>query len=135
MADNVIISEIILRQGTSSQIAQACSGLNNNYYSANALANNLYTFEWGANGSLLEEIRLGVGNSEILLQYDSSTQQVVAFGTCGTTDFGDLSVNGRTVLHYSHNGFSFTAQFQLIDGERIEITVQPANNTAINAWS
>ena len=134
MVDSIIILEIIIERASDQRIAQLCSGLANGYYSTNAAANNTYTFGWGSTGTGLSgNIKLNVGAVGVLLQYNGSTQKVVAIGTCGSGSFGALSVINDTTLQYSDGTITFTTQFHLIDGASIEISVKPTSNTSISA--
>ena len=133
MTDSVIILDVILDRASSQRIQDLCSGLNNTYYNANANADHTYTFGWGEFGGLGTEVKLSVGSADILLEYNSSTQQVEAIGTCNGNDFQLLSVLNDTTLRYTNGGFSFDVQFHLVDGAAIEISVKPNSNTLIKA--
>lgn len=133
MGDNVIILEVILNRASTSRIQELCSGLDNTYYSTNAAADHTYTFGWSALGGMSGAVKLGVGSTDVLLEYNGSTQQVEAIGTCNGNDLQLLSVLNDTTLRYTNGGFSFDVQFHLVDGAAIEISVKPNSNTVITA--
>lgn len=133
MGDNVIILEVILNRATASRTQDLCSSLDNTYYNTNAGANQTYTFGWSALGGMSGAVKLGVGSADVLLEYNGSTQQVEAVGTCNGNDFQLLSVLNDTTLRYTNVGFSFDVQFHLVDGAAIEISVKPNSNTVITA--
>lgn len=133
MGDNIIILDVIINRASDQQIAQLCSGLSNNYYSANAASNNTYTFGWGRGAGLSGKVKLNVGAVGVLLAYNDSTQKVEAIGTCGNGAFQSLSVISDTTLQYADDIVTFTVQFHLVDGASIEISVKPASNTSISA--
>lgn len=133
MADNIIILDIVIERGTSSHVQESCSALTNTYFSTNAAANSEHTFGWGPQGGLSGEVKLLVGSVGVLVNYNGSTQQIEAFGTCADGVFESLNVEGGDTLQYSHNGFSFFVKFHLVDGAAIEITVIPESETTISA--
>lgn len=133
MADNIIILDIIIERGTSSHIQDSCSALTNTYFSTNATANSEHTFGWGAQSSLLGEVKLTVGSVGVLFKYNGSTQRIETFGTCADGLFESLSVEGDNTLRYDDDGFSFFVKFHLVDGAAIEITVTPESDTTISA--
>ena len=133
MGDNVILMEIIIERASDQQIAQLCGSLSNGYYSANAAANNTYTFGWGMGTGLSGNVKLNVGAVGVLLAYNGSTQKVEAIGTCGNGTFQSLSVINDTTLQYADDTVTFTVQFHLVDGASIEISAKPTSNTSISA--
>ncbi len=133
MGDNIILMEIIIERASEQQISQLCSGLSNGYYSTNAAANNTYTFGWGTSPTLTSKVKISVGAVGVLLNYNESTQQVEAIGTCGNGTFPSLSVINDTTLQYADDTVTFTAQFHLVDGAAIEISVKPTSNTSLSA--
>lgn len=129
MQENLIVVEIIMLRASSGHIAQQCSGLTNNFYTQNALANTLYTFDWGAG----TEIKIAVGGTVFLLEYVGSVPEVRLIGTCGTTDWENFNISDQT-LYYNDSVNAFEIQFVKHGLNNLAIKVLPNSNTTIDAY-
>lgn len=133
MADTIVILDVIIQQTSPDRNTQLCSNLNDAYYSANAAANQPYTFGWGPDGGMSGNLKFNVGSVSFLGTYNGSTQKIEIVGTCGSAALGNFAVQNQKTLVYTNSGFSFTTEFHLVDGVTIEITVRPGANTTISA--
>ncbi|TNE57355.1 MAG: hypothetical protein EP344_11265 [Bacteroidetes bacterium] len=129
---SIIILDTILDKDPDSTTSQRCTNLANTYHSQSVPAHTPETFGWGSTGDISAPQKLVVASAEVLVAYDSSNSRVRVTGTCGSTDWNDLSISGQTLL-YDDGSLQFSVIFRLVDGTAITITVVAANNATIEA--
>ncbi|MCB0532342.1 MAG: hypothetical protein H6569_02615 [Lewinellaceae bacterium] len=134
MPESIIVLEIVNDRNSATETAQQCSALTSSYYEKSADANVSYPFSWAPGDSeLIESIKVGVGGIDFILKYDDTNQIVLLTGICNSAYEPYFNISDKTLV-YDDGNTQFNADFVLINGTEIEISVVAMADTTINAY-
>lgn len=134
MPESIIVLEIINDRNSTTETAQQCAALATSYYNQTADANKAYQVGWAPGDSeLTGSIKVGVGGIDFILKYDDTNQVILLTGICNTAYEPYFNISDKTLV-YDDGSTQFNADFVLIDGTEIEISIVAMADTTILAY-
>ncbi|MEZ4940242.1 MAG: hypothetical protein R3D58_05210 [Saprospiraceae bacterium] len=134
MPESIIVLDIVNDRNTPAETAQQCAGLSTSYFNQSVDANVACLLGWAPGDSeLTGPIKVGVGGKEFILKYDDTAQKVLLTGICTSAYEPYFSIHDKTLV-YDDGDTQFNADFVLVDGTEIEISIVATADTAITAY-